>query len=472
MLTEKAPGQDELIWLILAFFIIALFAFAWGLASFISWLLKHRVGALSVAREPINWKQAAFLFAVTLGLTAQSFKIEGVSSYRNSNIELALALDREGLPPLSEARFLSQWMRKEYWWSEEIEAPQALWGDPRKLFKAARSPKDKWSYIIPRESEALREQGLAKGYGISVHRQGETLLIADIEPNSPAEQDGVSRGDRILAVNGKTPTKEAWNEAVPRVSADGVELQLESPDGQVLRYAKTSGTPYRRDAISDYTLLQDRPGRRIAYFQLRHFDSNSASEFLRLSQEHLSKDKPDELIIDLRNNGGGSMGQMIWIGSRLSDSRRDNRLPFKSHARSFMKDARGEHSYALINLGRSGRIDLKRVLFLTGPDTCSAAELLITALRPHIEVVTLGERTCGKSYGSTPVTYGRYSYGLISLSVTDDTGNLLYPDGIEPTCKVGDDFRHAYGDPGDPLIQAALGYVESGRCPAAKSPSS
>jgi hypothetical protein len=64
------------------------------------------------------------------------------------------------------------------------------------------------------------------------------------------------------------------------------------------------------------------------------------------------------------------------------------------------------------------------------------------------------------------VHYGRYSYGLISFSVTDDTGNLLYPDGIEATWKVGDDFRHAYGDPEAPLIQAALGYVESGRCTA------
>ena len=47
-------------------------------------------------------------------------------------------------------------------------------------------------------------------------------------------------------------------------------------------------------------------------------------------------------------------------------------------------------------------LSLKRVFVLTGNRTCSASESIINGLSPFVEVIQIGEQTCGKPYGFLP----------------------------------------------------------------------
>ncbi|MNT09008.1 hypothetical protein D3C72_1437700 [compost metagenome] len=105
---------------------------------------------------------------------------------------------------------------------------------------------------------------------------------------------------------------------------------------------------------------------------------------------------------------------------------------------------------------------------LTGPDTCSASEAFINGLRGiDIDVVQIGDTTCGKPYGFYPEDNCGTTYFSVQFQGVNAKGFGDYPDGIVPTCFVPDDFSRALGDPQEARLAAALAHQVSGACPAA-----
>jgi FAD/FMN-containing dehydrogenase len=102
---------------------------------------------------------------------------------------------------------------------------------------------------------------------------------------------------------------------------------------------------------------------------------------------------------------------------------------------------------------------------ITAEESCSASELLINTLTPHMEVVTIGGTTCGKPVGSTVVEYGKYEYHVISFRAINARGEGDYYNGLRPTCGAEDDPRRDFGDPEEASFKAALYYIQHGRCP-------
>ena len=120
---------------------------------------------------------------------------------------------------------------------------------------------------------------------------------------------------------------------------------------------------------------------------------------------------------------------------------------------------------------------------LTGPWTCSASELVINALRGvGVEVVLVGETTCGKPYGFFPVDNCGTTYSTVQIRAVNARGFGDYPDGFSPEnvrriegvavpgCEVADDLDHPFGDPAEARVAAALRYRADGACPPAPDP--
>jgi hypothetical protein len=94
-------------------------------------------------------------------------------------------------------------------------------------------------------------------------------------------------------------------------------------------------------------------------------------------------------------------------------------------------------------------------------------------------VIQIGSTTCGKPYGFYPTDNCGTTYFTIQFRGVNDKGFGDYTDGFSaantaggfigeplPGCSVADDFGHALGDPLEGRLQAALGYLETGSCPA------
>ena len=96
---------------------------------------------------------------------------------------------------------------------------------------------------------------------------------------------------------------------------------------------------------------------------------------------------------------------------------------------------------------RWGSLSLARVFVITSSHTCSASEALIQGLSPHMDIITVGGKTCGKPVGSTTVLYGKQIYNVITFKSVNARGEGDYYDGLTPTCRAADDLTRELGIP-------------------------
>jgi hypothetical protein len=120
---------------------------------------------------------------------------------------------------------------------------------------------------------------------------------------------------------------------------------------------------------------------------------------------------------------------------------------------------------------------MTRVFILSTGRTCSASESVINGLRGiDVEVVLIGDTTCGKPFGFFPEDNCGTTYFTIQIQSVNDKGFGAYQDGFSPVaspnfddelpgCVVADDLAQPLGSTNEPLLAAALSYMVDGSCP-------
>ncbi|HSM21675.1 MAG TPA: peptidase S41, partial [Rubrivivax sp.] len=82
-----------------------------------------------------------------------------------------------------------------------------------------------------------------------------------------------------------------------------------------------------------------------------------------------------------------------------------------------------------------------------------------------VEVVAIGETSCGKPVGSLPTSACDRTYSVINFESVNDRNEGRYFDGFDATCEVAEDFTAVQDSPADPLVSAATHFADSGNCP-------
>jgi carboxyl-terminal processing protease len=172
------------------------------------------------------------------------------------------------------------------------------------------------SYMDPYEYQDATADlsGEYTGIGAWVNTEGEYLTISEPMPNSPALEAGLEPGDLIVKIDGEDMTGvlpelarrkvlgPAGSTVVLTILREGVE---EPFDVSVTRASiKVSS--------AEGKMLEDN----IAYVKVRTFGENTDKE-LRAVLKDLMNNEPGGMILDLRNNGGGSLNTAIAIASEF-----------------------------------------------------------------------------------------------------------------------------------------------------------
>ncbi|MCO1337009.1 S41 family peptidase [Microbulbifer sp. OS29] len=206
----------------------------------------------------------------------------------------------------------------------------------------------------------------------------------------------------------------------------------------------------------------------------------------------LKSESVEDLVLDLRYNGGGYLdiaAELAYmIAGDVTQGRAFERVEFNDKhpetnpVTGVPIDPTPFHStgLGLIDESLSGRslptLNLPRLFVLTSENTCSASEAIINGLRGvDVEVVQIGETTCGKPYGFYPLDNCGTTYFTIQFSGVNAKGFGDYSDGFVPNgifntdadlpgCEIGDDFYHFLGDANEARFAAALNYVDGGDC--------
>jgi hypothetical protein len=232
----------------------------------------------------------------------------------------------------------------------------------------------------------------------------------------------------------------------------------------------------------------------VGYILFNTFSPFSSEEQIVDAIRDMDAANVQDLVLDLRYNGGG----LLAVASQLSymiagpvrtQSRDFERLRFNSAAGNrnpvtgqpndpvpFYRTGLG---FTVADGTPLPTLDLPRVYVLTTDDTCSASEAVINGLRGvGVEVILLGNTTCGKPFGFYPQDNCGETYYTIQFQGVNDVGFGDYADGFIPNnstnafgvrlpgCLVADDYGRELADPAEGLLSAALTYRSSLACPA------
>jgi hypothetical protein len=139
--------------------------------------------------------------------------------------------------------------------------------------------------------------------------------------------------------------------------------------------------------------------------------------------------------------------------------------------------------FSVANGANLTSLNLPRVFILSTSGTCSASEAVLNGLRGvDVEIILIGDTTCGKPFGFFPTDNCGETYFTIQFRGVNDKNFGDYSDGFVPMnsnfvfgvkvagCVVPDDLDHELGDVNEGLLAAALQYRIDGTCPAVSSP--
>lgn len=359
-------------------------------------------------------------------------------------------------------------MRDRYLWSDQVPAVDlSSLGTAEATLDALRArPIDRYSYVEPRAvAEAFFDQGQTVGLGIGYATiDTNEVVLRFVQPASPAAAAGLARGDRIVAIDGR-PVGElisagTLGNAFGEPKA-GVTVTL-----RVERLAGPTDVPVTKAVYAYQSVQSERViangARRVGYLYFSSF-VEPARDAWPQALARLAANGAQDLVIDLRDNGGGRLGVAAAIAGTLAPSGAVGQ-PFW-HVRFNAKHSASNYSVAVG--ANPDNFAFDRIVMLTSGTTCSASELLAFGLWPYRGVETIGTATCGKPVGFLPRPVGADKLlNAVTFGGANRDAQATYFDGLPPRCTAADDRRKPLGDPDDPLVAAALVWLRDGRCPA------
>ncbi|MBF0229013.1 MAG: PDZ domain-containing protein [Desulfamplus sp.] len=351
-----------------------------------------------------------------------------------------------------------------YWYGKipKISSPSKKYSSPELLLEAIKYKKfDKWSYITSAESfAALFEEGtyIGMGYGTK-YDSNKNLRISHVYKDSPADKAGVKRGWTVLKVNGKDveeiETNSLWDNIYGE-SKEGVVVNLEFADlqGNIVETQLTK-KKVKINTVFNYDIF-NAGDKKIGYLVFMSFLETSEQELNQVFS-YFKAQKVNELVLDLRYNGGGRVSISAYLASLIAKENTNGEI----FATVKYNDKHKDENYAYKFLKQSNSLNLSRIVVITGASTCSASELLINGLKPFADVITIGSITCGKPVGMASQFFCDKVLEPIMFETVNSDGKGGYFGGIEPDYEVADDFDSQFGDPNEASLKAALYYLEN-----------
>lgn len=337
-------------------------------------------------------------------------------------------------------------------------------------------PLDRFSYLTTREAFNAAFTGQATGvhgFGFSIDAN-ENMFVSFVYDLSPAGQDGWQRGWQVLEINGK-PIADY------KTSTGGFNFQLGPNEiGYTNRFKfrlpdnSEKSTTIPKAAFQTNSVLFrnviEQEGKKIGYWVYQSFRQTPGLTNPTRSQEvedsfnYFIEEKIDEIIIDLRYNGGGSVAVTEQVLNFLVPSNAGSNVMYTNR-----HNADRSNNNRTVNFNKKGNLILSRIVFITSRGSASASELLINSLDPYMDVILVGDNTFGKPVGSFPLSFDSrilrendVELVPITFAIDNAEGKADYFDGFPATILAPDSPSHNWGTAGEVRFQAALEYIRTG----------
>ena len=306
---------------------------------------------------------------------------------------------------------------KDYY--QEVDEDALIEGAIRGMMYALEDPYT--FYYTPDELQRhdAQSEGVYSGLGILVQNNADgEIEIIRVYEGGPADAAGAQAGDRIVAVDGvpvSGGSAEELSDAVDRMrgeSGSTVELQLRR-EGELLELTLTCGDVHVSNVNS--AVLEGN----IGYIEICQFSGDEMEGF-RAAMEELQAENVRGLVVDLRNNPGGLLTDVVEIADLLLpegavvyvENRVGERITYSSDAEYW---------------------DVPLVVLINGM-SASASEILAAAVQDFDRGALVGTRSYGKGIVQSLLVFESDGAGMQYTSATYYTpsGRCIHGMGVSP----------------------------------------
>ena len=302
----------------------------------------------------------------------------------------------------------------------KLDTQKLIYGANRGLVEAAGDPHT--AYMDPDETKELDKSlsgQIGGGIGAEIGlRNNKPTIIKPLE-NSPAQKAGIKAGEVIVKVNDESSSDWSVDKVVSKIRGEiGTSVKL-----TLLSEGRTREVSVVRQNIVSPAVESEIDGE-IGILKVNRFGDDTVSLSRKYASEFVEKGVK-KVILDLRNNPGGTVGAAqgllgIWLDNQIA-----------------MTERRGsEIVKTLRTTGAPILGNMKTVVLING-NSASASEITAGALREYGKATLVGQKSYGK--GSVQIVLGLP--GGSQMKVTEarwytPKGKNIDKTGIEPDVKV------------------------------------
>ena len=302
----------------------------------------------------------------------------------------------------------------------KLDTQKLIYGANRGLVEAAGDPHT--VYMDPDETKEFDKSlsgQIGGGIGAEIGlRNNKPTIIKPLE-NSPAQKAGIKAGEVIVKVNDESSSDWSVEKVVSKIRGEvGTSVKLTLLSGDQTREVSV----VRQNIVSP--AVESEIDGEIGILKVNRFGDDTVSLARKYASEFVEKGVK-KVILDLRNNPGGTVGAAqgllgIWLDNQIA-----------------MTERRGsEIVKTLRTTGTPILGNMKTVVLING-NSASASEITAGALREYGKATLVGQKSYGK--GSVQIVLGLP--GGSQMKVTEarwytPKGKNIDKTGIEPDVKV------------------------------------
>ena len=302
----------------------------------------------------------------------------------------------------------------------KLDTQKLIYGANRGLVEAAGDPHT--AYMDPDETKEFDKSlsgQIGGGIGAEIGlRNNKPTIIKPLE-NSPAQKAGIKAGEAIVKVNDEASSDWSVEKVVSKIRGEvGTSVKLTLLSGGQAREVSV----VRQNIVSP--AVESEIDGEIGILKVNRFGDDTVSLARKYASEFVEKGVK-KVILDLRNNPGGTVGAAqgllgIWLDNQIA-----------------MTERRGsEIVKTLRTTGTPILGNVKTVVLING-NSASASEITAGALREYGKATLVGQKSYGK--GSVQIVLGLP--GGSQMKVTEarwytPKGKNIDKTGIEPDVKV------------------------------------
>lgn len=304
------------------------------------------------------------------------------------------------------------------------------------------------AYYDKKETKELSESldGSFSGIGAVMTQDASSgvITITQVYDDSPAKKAGIKAGDILYRVEEKTVTGKDLDKVVSWIKGKkGTKVNLTLLRGTNSDKIKVTAT---RDVINVETVKYKVLENQIGYISISEFDSVTGAQFAKALKQ-LQKKNIEGLVVDLRNNPGGSLSTVCDI--------LDSILP--KGLIVYTKDKNGKKEEYTSD--EKHRLNLPMSVLLNG-QSASASEIFAGAVQDYGKAEIIGTQTYGK--GVVQNLFDLKDGTCVKLTTSEyftPKGRNIDGKGITPDVKI--EYKYNAKDPkADNQLDKAVSVVK------------